>query len=146
MMTFEVAAMVSNQGNPFTDPDDNDRQTWECEERILVALSEIDALKSQITDWNRRGAQASEDCVRVKAQFYYDRCRRLADDVTAVLAEAKRLGLSHPMLAQLTRGHEYLRIQLIVTPDQLRKTLLDVQLGKFQTIEEFRRELRSRAR
>jgi hypothetical protein len=138
--------MVSNQGNPFTDPEEGERETWECEERIAVALSEIEALKAQIGDWNERGRQASEDCIRVKSQFYYKRCQRLCDEVRAVLADAGRLGLSHPMLGELSSGHEYLRIQLIRTPDELRQTLLDVKAGKFRTIEEVRRELRSRTR
>jgi hypothetical protein len=140
--------MVSNQASPFAHPDDRDpdRERWECEERVLVALSEIEALRSQVDDWNERGAQASEDCVRVKSRFYYDRCHRLSDEVAAVLADARRLGLSHPTVPELERGHEYLRIQLIYTPDELRQALQDVKAGKFQTIEEVRRELRSRTR
>jgi hypothetical protein len=68
----EVVAMVSNStGGTFGEERvEHQRAIWELDERVRVALSEIDALKWQLKDWHRRGRDLPDDCARVKSLFY----------------------------------------------------------------------------
>lgn len=142
-MTITMVSQTPNnvpEGAP-----DAMKERWQVEERVRVALSEVDAIKRQITDWNHRGRDATEDCIAVKAQFYYDRCIALAADVKAVSDAARRLGLDGPLMKELAGGAEYLRIQTIFTPEQLRAALAQARNGQSRPIEDVRREIRDRA-
>ncbi len=116
------------------------------EERIRVIVASHQMLRDLLLDWHRRGKECSEDRIRAVGEVYYEQFQLLKTRIREIQTDVRRLGLSGPLIGQLTEAFDEARIQTAFSPEQLQEAFTEMTAGKTHTIEEVRRELRNRSR